>query len=167
LELSRRHGAGADDEGGASSSPSPAAVLLMDYSLDGSKMQPDGDDYKLVFISSDSSSKESNSDVELALDDCDWDYFESTVHRDKKRDEPPPPQPPTAPALLGTGAFGSGAYGSNSFSDMSCVLERHWTSLQQPSDALRLRHPCESCGFDNQHLLQVCKGLVAYSLLFY
>jgi len=49
--------------------------------LDGSKLQPDSDDYKLVFISSDSSSKDS--DAEL---DCDWDYFEAS-----RREEPPQP----------------------------------------------------------------------------
>lgn len=47
---------------------------------------PEGDDYKLVFISSDSSSKEedpddndsasSSSNAHISVDDCDWDYFE-------------------------------------------------------------------------------------------
>lgn len=50
---------------------------------------PEGDDYKLVFISSDSSSKEEDADdndsassssattgQSFSIDDCDWDYFE-------------------------------------------------------------------------------------------
>lgn len=45
---------------------------------------PDGDDYKLVFISSDSSSKEEDIDdndssstaSSFPIDECDWDYFE-------------------------------------------------------------------------------------------
>jgi hypothetical protein len=118
----------------------------MDYALDGSKMQPDGDDYKLVFISSDSSSKESNSDIEFALEDCDWDYFESTVQKDKKKEEPPPPLmqqqiPAPTPALLAGGSFG----------EVTSVLDRQWSF--PPTDMLRLRHPCENCGFDSQHLL--------------
>ncbi|XP_022919402.2 uncharacterized protein [Onthophagus taurus] len=47
---------------------------------------PEGDDYKLVFISSDSSSKEedvddndSSSASSFPIDDCDWDYFEPGV----------------------------------------------------------------------------------------
>lgn len=45
---------------------------------------PEGDDYKLVFISSDSSSKEEDVDdndssstaSSFPIDECDWDYFE-------------------------------------------------------------------------------------------
>lgn len=41
---------------------------------------PEGDDYKLVFLSSDSSSKEeddsSSTTSSFPIDDCDWDYFE-------------------------------------------------------------------------------------------
>ncbi|KAF5300077.1 hypothetical protein FQA39_LY11269 [Lamprigera yunnana] len=48
---------------------------------------PEGDDYKLVFISSDSSSKEEDLDdndssstaSSFLVDDCDWDYFESST----------------------------------------------------------------------------------------
>lgn len=44
---------------------------------------PDGEDYRLVFVNSDSSSKEedvddndSSSASSFPLDECDWDYFE-------------------------------------------------------------------------------------------
>lgn len=52
---------------------------------------PEGDDYKLVFISSDSSSKEEDADdndsvsssattgQNFSIDDCDWDYFEPSA----------------------------------------------------------------------------------------
>ncbi|KAK9875209.1 hypothetical protein WA026_006000 [Henosepilachna vigintioctopunctata] len=47
-------------------------------------LAPEGDDYKLVFLSSDSSSKEEDVDdndssstaSSFPIDDCDWDYFE-------------------------------------------------------------------------------------------
>ncbi|XP_046393642.1 uncharacterized protein LOC124161372 [Ischnura elegans] len=84
-ELSRRLGAAAFTHDGTAppyeaGGGSPAhAALLLDYVLDEGKIHPDGEDYKLVFISSDSSSKAStiNSDEEeVPAEDCDWDYFE-------------------------------------------------------------------------------------------
>ncbi|KAF4530581.1 hypothetical protein B566_EDAN006787, partial [Ephemera danica] len=80
--------------GGSASSPapSPAAAYLLDYALDAGKIHPESDDYKLVFISSDSSSKGSNSDVEFTYtDDCDWDYFEACP-AEKPEVAAPPPQ---------------------------------------------------------------------------
>ncbi|XP_065350564.1 uncharacterized protein LOC135946307 isoform X2 [Cloeon dipterum] len=153
LELSRRHMGASEDEGAAGSpAPSPAAVLLMDYALDGSKMQPDSDDYKLVFISSDSSSKESNSDIEFALEDCDWDYFESSVQKEKissftapagRREEQQ--MPSTVNNSLTGGTFGE------MFERPSGPLDRQWSlpevmRLQNRPQATA--HPCENCGFD-------------------
>ncbi|KAG8230856.1 hypothetical protein J437_LFUL010777 [Ladona fulva] len=107
VELSRRLGTQESGEGG---SPA-AAALLLDYVLDEGKIQPDGEDYKLVFISSDSSSKASttNSDEEApAEEDCDWDYFEparAVVVREiggggesEGVDGVPPPSPIPSPA---------------------------------------------------------------------
>ncbi|XP_059490758.1 uncharacterized protein LOC132205615 [Neocloeon triangulifer] len=155
LELSRRHMGCSEDEGAAGSpAPSPAAVLLMDYALDGSKMQPDSDDYKLVFISSDSSSKESNSDIEFALEDCDWDYFESTAQREKmatptasaatpKREEPPSL---TSTALLG-GSFGE------MYERPAAALDRQWSlpELMRLQSRATPSHSCENCGFELLH----------------
>ncbi|KAJ8869324.1 hypothetical protein PR048_030899 [Dryococelus australis] len=77
-------------------------------------LQPDGDDYKLVFISSDSSSKEEEEEEEedsdgddadtsstassaaagFSLDDCDWDYFEASA--EGPRGTLGRPRPPTS-----------------------------------------------------------------------
>ncbi|XP_050297159.1 uncharacterized protein LOC126736703 isoform X2 [Anthonomus grandis grandis] len=70
---------------------------------------PDGEDYRLVFVNSDSSSKEddvedndSSSASSFPLDECDWDYFEPGAPHHR------PTQPPHS--LLGWG--GGSPFGS-------------------------------------------------------
>ncbi|XP_063863723.1 uncharacterized protein LOC135102404 isoform X2 [Scylla paramamosain] len=129
-----------------------------DIVLDAEKIQPEGDDYKLVFISSDSSkdselnssidsdtsgspsrrvsSAVNDSDNSGFIDESDWDYFESQAGRQRKSRGTAPRA--TAPARVDASVMTDGEYlsgGGSEGEDSEAEL-----SLRVPSPASSPSH---------------------------